>query len=92
MKVIARDKIGSMKTPEEFERLLADWLSNYVTPDADARLDVKARNPLREASVNVYQRRGSPGVYQCVIRLAPHYELDDLCASVQLATELAPPR
>ncbi len=92
VKVIARDKIGSMKTPEEFQRLLEDWLTKYVTSDADARADVKARHPLREASVEVHERRGSPGVYQCVIRLAPHYELDDLCASVQLATELAPAR
>ncbi len=92
IKVIARDKIGSTKTPEEFQRLLRDWLADYVTPDADARLDVKARNPLREANVEIHERRGSPGVYQCVIQLAPHYELDDLFARVQLATELAPAR
>lgn len=92
VKVIARDKVGSTKTPEDFQQLLTDWLADYVTPDADATLDVKARNPLREASVEVQERRGSPGVYQCIIRLAPHYELDELCASVQLATELAPTR
>ena len=92
VKVIARDKVGTTKTPEDFQRLLSDWLADYVTPDADATLDVKARNPLREASVDVQERRGSPGVYQCIIRLAPHYELDELCANVQLATELAPTR
>lgn len=92
IKVIARDRIGSTKTPEEFQRVLEDWLTGYVTSDADATAEVKARHPLRAASVDVHPRRGRAGVYQCVIRLAPHYELDDLCASVQLATELAPPR
>jgi predicted component of type VI protein secretion system len=32
-----------------------------------------------------------PGVYQCIMRLAPHYELEQLSASVRLSTELAAP-
>lgn len=92
IRVMARDWVGSMRTPEEFQRLLQDWLVRFVTPDADASKEVKARHPLREASVQIREQAGSPGAYHCVIHLAPHYELDELCASVQLATELASPR
>ena len=89
VKCIVRDKIGSFKTPADCERLLSDWLADYVTDDAEASLRVKAQRPLREASVQVREVPGKPGTYDSIIRLWPHYELDDLTASVQLRTQVS---
>jgi len=92
VKVLGRDKVGSLSEPAELERFLENWIVRYVTTDAEATPEVKARFPLREAQVEIRQQLGKPGVYQCVMHLAPHYELDELTANVRIATELAPPR
>jgi type VI secretion system ImpC/EvpB family protein len=92
LKVLGRDKVGAMNEPSELERFLSDWVVRYVTTDAEASAEVKARFPLREARVEVREQPGKPGAYQCVMHLAPHYELDEMRATVRVATELAPGR
>lgn len=91
LKVIARDKIGTFGEARDCESYLTNWLTRYVNPDASASTDVKARYPLREAKVLVRESRAAPGKYNCVIHLWPHYELDDLTASIRVRSELAPP-
>jgi type VI secretion system protein ImpD len=92
IKVLGREKIGTFTTAEAFEKYLHDWVINYVTSDLEASLETKSRFPLREAKVQVFEQPGKPGSYQCVMHLAPHYELDELIAAVRIATELAPAR
>jgi type VI secretion system ImpC/EvpB family protein len=92
LKVIARDKVGSFAEPSDFERDLQSWLSGYVTSDEHASREVKSRFPLREGTVEVRRHPGRPGAYHCIMRLWPHFELDELTASVHLATALAPRR
>jgi type VI secretion system protein ImpC len=64
----------------------------YVTADSEAPAAVKARYPLRDAEVRIEPTPGKPGSYRCVMRLNPHYELDELQASVRVVAELTPPR
>ena len=92
IKVLGRDKVGAAGEPEELERFLENWLARYVTTDSEATPETKARFPLREARVEVRQELGKPGAYQCVMHLSPHYELEELSASVKIATELSAPR
>ena len=92
VKVMGRDKVGTFGEPQEFEQFLQDWITRYVTPDAEAPPEVRARFPLREAQVRVRAQPGKPGSFECVMHLAPHYELDELTAAVRVRTELAPPR
>lgn len=92
LKVIGRDKVGTLQEPGELEQYLQRWVVRYVTTDAEAPPDVKARFPLREAKVEVRPQPGKPGAYQCVMHLCPHYELEELTATVRVTTELAPPR
>lgn len=89
LKASGRDMIGRLTTPEQIERELQHWLSDYVTPDDDANMDTKARRPLREADVSVLPDPSKPGSYQAVLRLMPHYQFDDAKASITLVTELA---
>lgn len=90
LKVIARDRIGSFAEPRECEVFLHNWLHRYVTADPEAGPMVKAKLPLREARVQVIPRPGKAGSYYCTLQLWPHYELDELTATIRLTTELSP--
>ena len=61
-----------------------------MTADSQASAQVKARLPLREARVHVVPRPGKAGSYFCTLQLWPHYELDELTATIWLTTELSP--
>ena len=90
VKVLGRDKVGSFQEASEFEDFLQRWIVDYVTSDAEADVHAKARQPLRDARVQVRPVPGRPGSYHCTMHLAPHYELDELSATVKLAAELSP--
>ncbi|HKM53031.1 MAG TPA: type VI secretion system contractile sheath large subunit, partial [Isosphaeraceae bacterium] len=76
LKVIGRDKIGSQHSPEDCERFLGDWLRKYTTASDTAGPEDRAKYPLREAKVTIRERADSPGSYNCVIHLRPHFQLD----------------
>lgn len=88
LKVMVRDRIGAFTEADECEKFLNQWIARYVTPDDDASPAVKARHPLREARIDVRTHASKPGYYQCIAHLQPHFELEDLSASVQLQTEI----
>lgn len=90
IKVVARDRVGSFAEAEQCEDFLNRWLQRYVTSDSEAPADVKAEYPLHEARVQVREHPGKPGSYLCVAHLWPHFELDELTASVRVTTELTP--
>lgn len=90
LKVIARDKIGSHLTPEDCQKYLDRWIKNYVTPDDQATQETKSRRPLRGAEIKIKADPGKPGSFLCTMNLWPHYQLDDLTASVRLNTSLKP--
>ena len=88
LKAIMRDKVGSFQSRASIERFLNDWVSKYVTVDDEASQQVKARFPLREAHVEVTELVGKPGAYGAVIFLRPHFQLEELTASIRLVAEL----
>ncbi len=53
--------------------------------------EFKASYPLREARIDVEDVVGKPGVYKAVVYLRPHFQLDELTASIRLVAELPPP-
>lgn len=91
IKVISRDMMGSMNGAAECEDFLQRWLSKYTTGDSSGP-EAKARYPLREGKVQVRERPGMPGSYDCVIHLRPHFQLDQMVSSLKLRTELTPGR
>lgn len=88
LKVIARDVVGAATEPEQMQSRLDVWIKNYVTPDNLAKPDAKARRPLREAEVIVARDPAKPGSFLCKFNLLPHYQLDELSASIRLQTAL----
>ncbi|NHZ36769.1 MULTISPECIES: type VI secretion system contractile sheath large subunit [Massilia] len=90
MKAMMRDKIGSFAAASNVEDHLNRWLTQYVLLDDNASQAQKAQFPLREASVQVSEVPGRPGVYRAVSFLRPHFQLDELSVSLRLVAELPP--
>ncbi len=86
LKVMGRDKVGAMTTPEECENEFQRWLMNYCTSNEGASMEQKARYPLREAKVQVREIPGRPGQFTSTIHLQPHFQLDQVDAQVKLVT------
>jgi type VI secretion system protein ImpC len=89
LKVVARDKLGKMTSPQDMESYLNRWLSDYVSPDEKAKPETKARFPLLDGRVEVKETSGSPGSYRLVMHLLPHFQLDRLTTSLRLVTRMA---
>ena len=90
LKAMMRDKIGSFMSRSQCERFLNDWINTYVVGDDDASPAVKAKNPLRQARIEVVDVPGKPGAYRAVAFLRPHYQLDELSVSLRLVADLPP--
>jgi type VI secretion system protein ImpC len=88
LKSMMRDKVGSFTSRKETEVFLNNWIVNYVTEDETASHEVKARFPLREARVEVFEDKGKPGVFKAVAFLRPHFQLEELSVSLRLVAEL----
>jgi type VI secretion system protein ImpC len=88
MKAMMRDKIGSFATAVNVETYIQRWVDQYVTADDSASQETKAQFPLREASIEVSEVPGRPGVYRAVSFIRPHFQLDELSVSLRLVAEL----
>lgn len=90
LKVMARDKIGSLKwtTPEEVTKGLESWLLDYISADSNPDENSKARYPLRAAKVEVKEDPSKPGAYQAVAWLQPWLPMQQLTTSLRMVARL----
>ena len=91
IKSITRDKIGSFMTRDNVEKYLNSWIATYVLLNDNASQASKAALPLREARIDVFDIPGKPGCYRATVFLRPHFQLEELTASIRLVAELPPP-
>jgi type VI secretion system ImpC/EvpB family protein len=91
LKISARNKVGGMVGERELEDYLNDWITQYVAPDEKAPPSTKARFPLRQAQIEVREIASKPGNFRLVMHLLPHFQLDELTASLRLVSTLSPP-
>jgi type VI secretion system protein ImpC len=92
LKCMVRDKIGSFMSRKNCEEFLNRWINHYVLLDDSAGQEMKAKFPLREARIEVFEIPGKPGCYKAVSYLRPHFQLDELTVSLRLVSELPQPR
>ncbi|WP_407351819.1 type VI secretion system contractile sheath large subunit [Luteimonas sp. R10] len=88
LKAMMREKIGSFASAGNVEDFLNRWIAQYVLLDDNASQEAKAQYPLREASIQVSEVPGKPGVYRAVAFIRPHFQLDELSVSLRLVAEL----
>jgi type VI secretion system protein ImpC len=91
IKVIMRDKVGSFMTRENVRTYLNSWIADYVLVNDNAPQEIKAQYPLREARIDVTEVPGKPGAYRATVFLRPHFQLEELTASIRLVASLPPP-
>jgi type VI secretion system protein ImpC len=88
IKVMMRDKVGSFQTRDDVESYLNNWIADYVLINPAASQAQKARFPLGEARVDVTEVPGKPGAYRATCFLKPHFQMEELTASIRLVAEL----
>jgi len=88
LKAMMRDKVGSFASPGTIESYLNSWIAQYVLSEDGASQEAKAKYPLRDASVEVQEVPGKPGVYRAVAFVRPHFQLDELSVSLRLVAQL----
>ena len=72
LKCMVRDKIGSTKEKEELQRWLQDWIYEYVDGDpVNSTEETKARKPLADARVDVFENEENPGLLLGALLSAP---------------------
>ena len=91
VKSIMRDKVGGFETREAVQRFLNEWISQYITQDENASMEIKARYPLREARIDVVENPGQPGKLSAIIYIQPHFQLEELTSSIRLMAHLPQP-
>ncbi len=89
VKLMGRDMIGSFMDPQDVQLRLQKWLQGFIGGAGLASIDSTARYPLLDAQVEVRERRGAPGVFNCTLHLKPHHQLDEVGASFRLVTEFS---
>ena len=88
IKSLMRDKIGSFMSRGDVQTYLQTWIANYVLLNDNAPQDVKARFPLREAKVEVFDVPGDPGKYKAIVFMRPYFQLEDLTASLRMVATI----
>ncbi|MDH5407553.1 MAG: type VI secretion system contractile sheath large subunit [Gammaproteobacteria bacterium] len=88
LKVMARDKVGSFMEASDAEQWLNRWIGNYVNGSPGASAEMKARYPLAEASVEVKEVPGQPGVYSAIAWMRPWLQMEELTASLRLVAKI----
>ncbi|MDR0556220.1 MAG: type VI secretion system contractile sheath large subunit [Holosporaceae bacterium] len=91
IKAIMRDKIGAFLTKDNVSTYLNNWIASYVLLNDSANQNLKAKFPLRAARIDVFDIPGKPGSYRATIFLQPHFQLEELTASIRLVANLPPP-
>ena len=89
LKVIGRDRIGSVISAQDCQRVFQNWLNQYTVSSDGSNSTIKARYPLSESRVEIKEQAGKLGSFTCIIHLKPHFQLDQLVSSIKLVTELS---
>lgn len=91
VKVIVRDKIGSFQTRSTLQNYLNTWISDYICLNESAPQATKAKLPLASARIDVTEVPGKPGAYSAVVFVRPHFQMEELTASIRMVAELPAP-
>jgi type VI secretion system protein ImpC len=91
IKAIMRDKIGSFQSKDDVSTFLNRWINQYTLGKDDAGQELKAQYPLREARIDVVEKPSKPGAYDATVFVRPHFQLEELTASIRMVAELPEP-
>ena len=86
---MVRDKIGENLERDDLRRWLQNWINLYVDGDPkNSTIQTKARKPLAEAKVDVFEDEENPGYYSAKFYLRPHFQLEGMDIGLSLVSRL----
>jgi type VI secretion system protein ImpC len=89
LKCMVRDKIGATKEKEGLRVWLQEWITQYVDGDPlHSSETTKAKLPLADARVDVFEDEENPGYYSARFYLRPHYQLEAMDIGLSLVSRL----
>ena len=86
---ILRDSSRRWWSKEECEKMLNDWIRQYVVEEDSVSAEVKAKFPLRYARIQVEKAPNHAGLV-AKLALRPHFQVADPGLALRLAFELPP--
>ena len=89
LKCIVRDWVGSTREEAQLQKDLQSWIMQYVDgqPEVSSE-EVKARRPLKDATIEVIPDEDNPGFYKGVFRLVPHYQFEGMDVALSMVSKL----
>ena len=89
LKCMVRDQVGDTKEKDELQRWLQTWIMRYVDGDPrNSTSEVKAKKPLSDARVDVFEDPENPGYYAARFFLRPHFQLEGMDIGLSLVSKL----
>jgi type VI secretion system protein ImpC len=88
VKSIMRDNIGSSADAEYIKNSLTNWINGYVTEIVNPDDLTLRYYPFKAASVEVVEREGMIGWYDCSISILPHIQFEGMDVELRLDTRL----
>jgi type VI secretion system protein ImpC len=93
LKCMVRDKVGSYKEREPLRRWLQEWITDYIDGDpVNSSEETKARRPLSDARIDVFEDEENPGYYSAKFYLRPHFQLEGMDIGLSLVSRLPAPK
>ena len=89
LKCMVRDQIGETKERDELQKWLQKWITQYVDGDPkNSSIAQKAKKPLADAKVEVFEDEENPGYYSARFYLRPHFQLEGMDIGMSLVSRL----
>lgn len=88
VKIMGRDKIGSMASTADVESSLNKWISRYTDTNPNAPAHYRYIYPLAEGKISVEQVPGKVGTYHAVAWMKPWLPLEELSTSLRLVANI----
>jgi len=88
VKCIMRDNIGSSADAAYIKNSLQNWIYQYVTTVVDPDDLTLRYYPFKAASVDVVEREGMIGWYDCAISILPHIQFEGMDVELKLDARL----
>ena len=88
VKIMGRDKIGSMATISDVESTLNRWIKKYTDTNPLAPQSTRYVYPLAEAKITVEAVPGKVGAYHAITWMKPWLPLEELSTSLRLVANI----
>lgn len=88
LKVMGRDKVGSMMELPDVEAWLNGWIGGYVNTNPASGASLRYSYPLSAAKIQVEAVPGKPGAYNAIAWIRPWLAMEELKTSIRLVAEL----